>query len=237
MTGSAGTVKGKMGRATVFAILALGASLGLSGCNSVKEQFAAAGANVRATRPLVEWVGVMPEHLADVDPARLEGEGAALVIGRSVRETSAGDRSGTSDNLLLRDVSTSTIRESAVQKTGSDAEVGWSVLIVPPGQYILNRSATLRRAAINRATGQLKEFIADQNGHPFVPLAQTTHIGAGDVVYIGTVVWRTGPNVEPFQAEIRDQHEAAVTWTREHLPTFASRLQTRLLPRPVRPLS
>ncbi len=225
-------------RSTALAALALGAALSLAGCiTTVKEQIDAASARTRATQPLVEWVNVLPEHLSDVDPARLDGEGAALVIVRSLRETSAGDRNGTSDNLLLRDVATSTIRESSVQKTGSDADVGWAVLIVPPGQYILNRSATLRRTGINRATGQAREFIVDQKGHPFVPLSQTLHIGAGDVVYVGTVVWRTGPNVEPFQAEIRAGRAAASAWIHERLPAFAPRLQTRLLPRPVRPLS
>jgi hypothetical protein len=35
------------------------------------------------------------------------------------------------------------------------AEVGSAVLIVPPGQYILNRNASIRRTAINRVTGQI----------------------------------------------------------------------------------
>jgi hypothetical protein len=127
--------------------------------------------------------------------------------------------------------------ESPVQKTGTGAEVGWTVLIVPPGQYILNRSATVRRTGVNRVTGEVREVIMDVKGHPFVPLSATTHIGAGGVVYVGTVVWRTGPNVEPFSAEVRDERAAAVAWTREKLPAFAGRPQTRLLPRPVRPLS
>jgi len=220
-----------------LAILAIGAAIGLAGCNTVKDQIAAASVNVRATRPLTEWINVVPEHLAEVDPGRLEGEGAALVIGRALRENNTGDRSGTADFLMLRDVSTSMMRESPVQKTGTDAEVGWSVLIVPPGQYILNRSATVRRTAVNRATGQVKEAIVDVKGHPFVPLGSTIHIGAGDVVYVGTVVLRSGPNVEPYQAEIRDERAAAAVWTRERLPAFAARLQTGLLPRPVRPLS
>ena len=219
-------------------MLALGMALGLAGCNAtVKEQIAAASVNVRANRPLIEWINVVPEHLADVNPARLEGEGAALIIGRTIRENNTGDRIGTSDSLLLRDIATSTIREGSVQKTGTDAEVGWSVMIVPPGQYILNRSATVRRTALNRATGQIRDSIVDTKGHPFVPLNSAIHIGAGDVVYVGTVVYRSGPNVEPFYAEMRDEHPAAVAWTREKLPAFAPRLQTHVLPRPVRPLS
>jgi hypothetical protein len=223
-------------RLSVFTVVAL-AALTLAGCNTVKDQIAAASVNVRATQPLVEWINVEPQHLTDVDPARLEGEGAALVVARSLVETAGGDRNGTPNSLMLRDVATSTIRESSVQRTGRDAEVGWAVLIVPPGQYILNRSATIRRTAVNRVTGQIKDSIADQKGHPFVPLAQTIRIGAGDVVYVGTVVRRTGPNTDPFQAEIRDERVAAVAWTREKLPAFAGRLQTRLLPRPVKPLS
>ena len=221
-----------------FAMLVLGLALELAGCNTtVKEQIAAASVNVRANRPLIEWINVVPEHLADVDPARLEGEGAALVIGRTLRENHTGDRIGTSDSLMLRDVATSTIREGTVQKTGTDAEVGWTVMIVPPGQYILNRGATVRRTAVNRATGQIRDSIVDAKGHPFVPLNSAVHIAAGEVVYVGTAVFRSGPNVEPFHAEIRDEHIAAIAWTREKLPAFAARLQTHALPRPVRPLS
>lgn len=225
------------GRTAALAVLALGTALGLAGCNTVKDQIAAASVNVRATRPLTEWIDVLPEHLVDVDPARLHGEGAALLIARTLKETGDGDRNGTPDALILRDVATSTIHISAVQRTGADAEVGWAVLIVPPGQYALNRGATVRRTGVNRATGQLKDTIADVKGHPFVPLSSTIHISAGDVVYVGTVVRRSGPNVDPFHAEIRDERAAASTWTRERLPRFASRLQTRLLPRPVKPLS
>jgi hypothetical protein len=224
------------GRLSVLAAVAFGTALTLAGCNTVKDQIDAGSAKIRATEPLVEWINVAPEHLADVDPARLEGEGAALVIGRSLVETAGGDRNGTPNALMLRDVATSTIRESFVQRTGSDAEVGWAVLIVPPGQYIMNRSATIRRTQVNRL-GQIRDSIVDQKGHPFVPLGQTTHIGAGDVVYVGTVVRRTGPNTDPFSADIRDERAAAVAWTREKLPAFAGRLQTRLLPRPVKPLS
>jgi hypothetical protein len=218
--------------------VAFGISIGLAGCiGTVREQIATASANTRATQPLTEWVDVLPEHLSDVDPARLEGEGAALIITRSLRETASGDRSGTPDITLLRDVSTSIIHQASVQKTGTDAEVGWSVLLVPPGQYTLNRGPTVRRTAINRVTGQLKESIVDLKGHPYVPLAATIHVAAGDVIYVGTVINRVGPNVEPFQVDIRDEHAAAVSWIREKLPAFAPRLQIRLLPKPVRPLS
>jgi len=40
----------------------------------------------------------------------------------------------------------------------------------------------------------------------------------------------------PFQADIRNEHTAAISWIREKLPAFAPRLQIRLLPKPVRPL-
>jgi hypothetical protein len=223
-----------------FAILALGAALGLGACagvGTVRDQIAAADAKLRATKPMIEWLDVRPEYLAEVDPARLQGEGAALVIARSFRETAAGDRSGTPDSILLRDVSTSTIRQSSVQRTGTDAEVGWAVLIVPPGQYAINRSATIRRTQVNRATGQVRDSTTDEKGHPFVPLSSTIHIGAGDVLYVGTMVRRAGPNVDPNKVDVRDERAAAATWTREYLPAFAPRLQTRLLPRPGPPLS
>lgn len=223
-----------------LSILALGAAIGLAGCSgvgTVRDQIAAADAKLRATKPMVEWLDVRPEYLAEVDPARLQGEGAALVIGRSLRETAAGDRNGAPDSILLRDVSTSTIRESSVQRTGTDAEVGWAVMIVPPGQYAVNSSATIRRTAVNRVTGQVKDSISDQKGHPFVPLTSTIHIGAGDVLYVGTMVRRSGPNVDPLNVEVRDERVAAAAWARERVPQFAARLQTRLLPKPVRPLS
>jgi hypothetical protein len=221
-------------------ILALAASLGLAGCagvGTVQDQIAAADAKLRATKPMTEWLDVRPEYLAEVDPARLQGEGAALVIGRSLRETAAGERSGAPDAILLRDVSTSTIHQSSVQRTGTDAEVGWAVMIVPPGQYAINSSATIRRTAVNRATGQVRDSTTDQKGHPFVPLSSTIHIGAGDVLYVGTMVRRSGPNVDPLNVEVRDERAAAATWARERVPQFAARLQTRLLPKPVRPLS
>ena len=224
-------------RAAAFAVLALAAVVGLAGCNTVKDQITAASANIRATKPLSEWIDVLPEHLAEVDPARLEGEGAALIIGRSLKETGVGDRNGTPDALILRDVATSTIHIASLQRTGTDAEVGWAVLIVPPGQYAINRGATVRRTAVNRATGQVKDTIVDVKGHPFVPLNATIHIGAGDVIYVGTIVRRSGADVDPNQVDIRDERAAATIWTRERLPAFATRLQTRLLPKPVRPLS
>jgi hypothetical protein len=227
-------------RSPAFAILALGAGIGLAGCASVgtvHDQIAAADTKLRATKPMTEWLDVRPEYLAEVDPARLQGEGAALVIGRSLRETAAGDRSGTPDAILLRDVSTSTIRQSSVQRTGTDAEVGWAVMIVPPGQYAINSSATIRRTAVNRVTGQVRDSTSDQKGHPFVPLTSTIHIGAGDVLYDGTMVRRAGANIDPNNVEVRDERAAAVIWARERLPQFVARLQTRLLPKPVRPLS
>lgn len=227
----------KTGRMVALGVLALAGACMLAGCNTVQNRIETASANIRATQPLPEWINVVPEHLAEVDPARLQAEGAALVIGRSIMETNGGDRNGTPHALILRDVATSTIRESYVQRTGTEAEVGWAVLIVPPGNYILNRSATIRRTSVHNRTGQVKDSIVDQKGHPFVPLSQTTRIGAGDVVYVGTVVRQTGPGAEPLNAVIRDESSAAVAWTREHLPKFAPRLQTRLLPRPVKPLS
>jgi hypothetical protein len=47
----------------------------------------------------------------------------------------------------------------------------------------------------------------------------------------------SGPNVDSNNVEIRGERVAAATWTRESLPQFAPRLQTRLLPKPVKPLS
>jgi hypothetical protein len=210
---------------------------GLAACNmTVRDRISAAAATTRATKPLVEWVEVRPEHLSEVNPDRLRGEGAALVIARSVRESAAGERTGASSFLLLRDVSTSTIRSGPVQRTGTDAEVGWVVLLVPPGQYALNRGAVRQTTSVRH--GEARVSYVDTKGHPFVPLGSTTRIGAGDVVYVGTVVWQAeGPVQAARKVSIRDERSAATQWVAANLPDFTPHMQTRLLPPPVAALN
>lgn len=218
---------------------AVGAALllafGLGGC-STQDRITTAAAHVRSTKPLVEWIDVQPEHLAEVDPARLKGEGAAVLITRSLVETASGERNGSSDVTTLRDVSTSTIRQSPVRKTGTDAEVGWAVLIVPPGQYAVNRGATRRTTRV-RGTTELQDHVVDSKGHPFVPLSATTRINAGDVAYVGTVVRQDQPGSQTKKTFVRDERAAAAAWTQTNLPGFAPQFQVKLLPPPVQPLS
>jgi hypothetical protein len=217
-----------------FIAMALGAAFvaaGLAACGgTVPDRIAAAKATTRATKPLVEWVEPLPEHLADVDPGRLKGEGAALIVVRTYRESTAGERNGASHFVLLRDVSTSTIVSNDVQRTGTDAEVGWALLLVPPGQYALNRGATTRTTRVRN--GEASATYVDSKGHPYVPLSATMRINAGDVVYAGTVVYQgaTGPGQKTF---IRDERGAAAKWAQTNIPRFAPHLQTKLLPPPV----
>lgn len=216
-----------------FIAMALAAAFvaaGLSACGTVPDRIATAKANTRATKPLVEWVEPQPEHLADVDPGRLKGEGAALIVVRTYRESTAGERSGASHFVLLRDVSTSTIFSNDVQRTGTDAEVGWALLLVPPGQYALNRGGVTRTTRVRG--GEASATYVDSKGHPYVPLNATVRINAGDVAYVGTVVFQ-GPVAKADKTFIRDERAAAVKWAQTNIPTFAPHLQTKLLPPPV----
>ena len=73
-----------------IAAVAIVIAAGVAACGgTAPDRFAVAKANTRASKQLTEWVDVQPEHLADVDPKRLKGEGAALIIARSYRETSS----------------------------------------------------------------------------------------------------------------------------------------------------
>jgi hypothetical protein len=215
--------------------MALGAALvaaGLAACGTVPDRIAAAKANTRATKPLVEWVEPQPEHLADVDPGRLKGEGAALIVVRTYRESAAGERSGASHFVLLRDVSTSTIFSNDVQRTGTDAEVGWALLLVPPGQYAMNRGGVTRTTRVRN--GEASATYVDSKGHPYVPLSATVRINAGDVAYAGTIVMQaSSPTETPKKIFIRDERGAAAKWAQTNIPGFAPHLQTKLLPPPV----
>lgn len=212
--------------------LAILAGLAVGGCGTNIDRRERAQAISHQRQPLVEWVQVKPEHLAEVAPARLQAEGVALVIARTVRETPAGERLGISDFVMLRNVSTSTHRPGLVQKAGDDSQVGWAVLFVPPGQYALNRSGTRQRIGYGMAG--VRNEVSDINGHPYVPLSATIPIAAGDVVYVGTVVWeaKDASDRKP-RVKIRDERAAAARWTAENLPAFSKAMTTRLLPPPV----
>ncbi len=114
--------------------LAMLAVMVLGGCGTNVDRRERAQAVSHQRQPLVEWVKVEPAHLAQVDQGRLQAEGVSLVIARSVRESPGGERQGIPDSVMLRNVSTSTQRQGIVQKAGDESEVGWAVMIVPPGQ-------------------------------------------------------------------------------------------------------
>jgi hypothetical protein len=206
---------------------------GLAACaGTTPDRFAAAKANTRANKPLTEWVDVQPEHLTDVDPSRLKGEGAALIVARSYRENSGGERSGSPHMVMLRDVSTSTIWSSDVQRTGTEADVGWVVMLVPPGQYALNRGQVRKTTRIRN--GEATASYVDIKGHPYVPLNATIRLNAGDVAYVGTIVFQSSSSGgAPYKTIIRDERSAADKWAKTHIPNFAQQLQTKILQPPV----
>jgi hypothetical protein len=215
---------------------ALIAASGLSACMPVQERIAAAAANTRATKPLIEWVDVRPEHLAAVPPERLKGEGAAVIVVRTVRESRSGDRTGTPEVVMLRDITSSTIRSSRVQRTGDDNEVGWTVLLVPPGRYALNRGHVRQTTTVRN--NEARTTFVDTRGQPFVPLDASLPVASGDVLYVGTIVWTAdSPQAVSQNPSIRNEHAAAARWAQTHLPGLAPGMRTRLLPTPVQPLS
>jgi hypothetical protein len=222
----------------LFAAVAV---LGAAACvGTVKERIAVASANTRAAKPLAEWVDVAPDHLAGVDPERLKAEGAALVVTRGVREGdgSAGPtgRLGIPHVVLLRDVGSTTIRSAALQRTGDEAEVGWGVAVVPPGRYALNRGRVRQTTSVR--FNEARTTFTDTAGHPYVPLDATLSVGAGEVVYVGTVVWQAKThNAAASRVFIRDERGEAAAWTRRNLPQFASNMRTKLLPPPVAALN
>lgn len=208
----------------------------LSACVPARERIAVAAANTRATKPLIEWVEVRPEHLAEVTPERLKGEGAAVIVVRTIKESRSGDRTGTPDVVMLRDIASSTIRSSRVQRTGDDNEVGWAVLLVPPGRYALNRGHVRQTTTVRN--NEARTTFVDTRGHPFVPLDAALPVASGDVLYVGTIVWTAdSPQAVSQKPGIRNEHAAAARWAQTHLPALAAGMRTKLLPPPVQPLS
>lgn len=211
--------------------LALLAALGLAGCTAA-DRITRAQSVSHQKQPLVEWVNVKPEDLAEVTPERLKAEGAALIVIRSVRENPAGERLKVADMIALRNVATSTVRVTDLARAGDDTELGWGVMIVPPGNYALNRGLMRQRIRYS-ATGVVSE-VNDVNGHPYVPLSATIPIAAGEVVYVGNVVWeaKDASDRKP-RVKIRDERAAAARWMAANLPALSKTLTTRLLPPPV----
>lgn len=206
--------------------------LAATGCGTPTQRLAAVQENARRNQPLVEWVLVRPEHLANVDMSRLKAEGAALVVIRSLREAPDGAPLGSSGGVALRNVSTSTARLGSMARAGNESEIGWGVMIVPPGQYALHRG---RLKQIVRTTpAGVRTWTIEDNGHPYVPLSATTRIGPGEVVYVGTVVWevKSAEDQAPT-VRIRSEPAGAAKWAATHLPAVADTMQTRLLPPPV----
>lgn len=219
-------------RLHALALAAL-AALSLAGCGtSVVDRQAQAQAVAHKKQPLVEWVHVQPEHLAEVTPERLKAEGVALVVVRGVRENPAGERLKVADVVALRNVSNSTIRLARLSRAGDDRALGWGVMIVPPGNYAIN-VGLIRQSIRYSATGVASQA-NDVNGHPYVPLSATTPIAAGEVIYAGTLVLEGKDANDPRpKGKIRDERAAAARWTAENLPAFSKALTTRLLHPPV----
>lgn len=207
----------------------------LTGCASPTQRLAAQ-ATARDRQPMVEWVAVQPEHLAGISPDRLRAEGVALLIFRALRETPAGERLGAPDGVALRNVSSSTIRTGMLKKAGDESEIGWGVMIVPPGQYAINRSTT--QQVVRYSAAGVRSTTSDVNGHPYVPLSATIRVSAGEVVYVGTLVWQTNSAAAiASKVRVRDEKAAAERWVATHLPDFAGTMQVRILMPAVEPLS
>lgn len=211
-------------------------AVAVAGCGTPAQRLAVVQADLRQSQPLVDWLMVKPEHLSGVEPSRLKAEGAALIVVRGLKETASGTRMGGVDGVALRNVSNSTTRLGQTARAGDEGEIGWGVMIVPPGHYALN-SGSFRQLVRITASG-VRTATIHENGHPYVPLSATINIAPGDVVYVGSVVWEVqSPTDRNPTIRIRNEQAAAAKWTAGHVPAFAGALQTRILPPPVRPQS
>lgn len=220
----------------VVCVLAMG-GLALAGCASpatpgpsAQERIDAAREKTRDQAPLPMWVDVTPEQLAAVDPARLKAEGAAVVIVRGVRETMDGDRISPLKAVALRDATSGLTKMALLAQQGTEAEVAWGIATVPPGKYVPNGGPILYRTMI-RPDGTAVQQMVSPRGHANIPIEKAVQIHAGDVLYVGTMVFlsrNAGATVE--QLKVRDESAAAARWARANVPNFAPRLVTRLMP-------
>lgn len=194
---------------------------------SVQERLDAAREKTRDQTPLPVWVDVTPEQLAAIDPERLKAEGAAVVIVRGIRETTGGDRLGPLKAVALRDATSSTGKMALLAPQGTEAEVARGVATLPPGKYVPNGGPVLYRTVI-RPDGTALQQMATPRGHANIPIERAVQVHAGDVLYVGTMVFlsrNAAANVE--QMKVRDESAAAARWAKANMPNLAPRLQTR----------
>ena len=196
---------------------------------SVQERLETAREKTRDQTPLPAWVDVTPEQLAAVDPERFKAEGAAVVVVRGLRETFDGDRISPLKAVALRDATSGMAKMALLAQQGTEAEVAWGVATLPPGKYVPNGGPVLFRTAI-RSDGTAVQQMVAPRGHANIPIERAVTLHAGDVVYVGTLLFlsrNTAANVE--QMKVRDESAAAARWVKANMPNLSSRLQTRLL--------
>ncbi|MCG5233909.1 hypothetical protein [Xanthobacter oligotrophicus] len=222
-------------RAAALFIVVFAAGL-LCGCASQAEspgwpeKFEAAKARNRAERSLSEWVEVQPEDLKGVNPDRLKPEGAALAVVRIIRETPDDERLSGTSRSAIREASTNQVKNILIQNKGTESEVGWGVITLPPGNYLPLSTRVGRRYRL-RSDGALFLEVVAPNGFGDLPAEKAVPLRSGDVVYLGTLV-AVAPNASARveQVIVRDERAEAAKWMKAHLPAFAPKLQTRLLP-------
>lgn len=195
-----------------------------------RERLEAAEAVTRAERPLVEWVAVKPEQLTEVNVERLQGEAAAVVILRGFAASESGQRFGTPRFITLRNVSANTTREVFIRQTGTEAQIGWGVAILPPGKYALNAAPVYRRTVI-LANGEAHRQTADgPGGHAYISPAESVTVNGGDVLYLGTTTGiAASVSTRVYALRVKDERAEAARWMQANLPKLAPLLKTRLL--------
>lgn len=216
------------------------AALSVSGCVTAvavgnseplevrQQRFAAAEEKTRAERPLVNWVLVKPEQLVEVTPERLKEEASALVVIHADRALANGEKSGVPGVVNLRELLSGTTREVVILPVG-EGQVGWGVAILPPGKYVLNGSAVLRRTVLY-ANGQVGRQALEMGGHAYVPLDKAITVDGGDVLYVGSVTGVAASyRGRVDQIRVKDDRAAAARWMEANLPKLAPKMKTRLL--------
>ena len=104
--------------------------------------------------------------------------------------------------------------------TKQPATLGWGVAAAKPGKYFLRSMITSAPRTPGVTRPKVKGEIMDL-------LGQTVEVKAGEVVYIGTMIYKTGAGKNSFGN--KDESGAAKAWMQRHLPKLAGALKTRLL--------
>lgn len=194
-----------------------------------KEVVDAAIARTRRDHPVATWLEVKPEDLADVDPERLKAEGAAVVVVRGIFEQPDGERLGIPVSASVRDDTIDLLRPVLLRQTGRESEIGWGVTTLPPGLYGPNGGPVERKTVV-RPDGYAYQLLRSPAGHTKVPDEKKVRLRAGDVVYLGTLVFvRQNVRAHPEAMLVRDDSQEAQRWMTENLPKLAVQLKTQLL--------